>query len=245
MPHACSIPLQREVGELEAGTSTVMAEHYSHMDCDSKPTNCLGLALNSASVNNGTVEKQGMTFEETSRSLSSHLPSNMSRRRATSQLASPIVDFDFAIAEKPYKQRQSGLPTEGPKCYYIINPRVPELAWYLTKEKNDSNSHEYEVESVPTHLVHIKQNRIGYLVETANRDEVTLAARNRPMSWTPKCQSGWSTTAVSSPEESAIDTEANPAKGLINLKEMTRKERLNHRYTMSRILSWIVEIFHA
>ncbi|KAM0265673.1 hypothetical protein ACHAQJ_000107 [Trichoderma viride] len=189
-----------------------MEEYNSHPDCGSKPASYPSAAQDSASVNKESVEKQGITFEETSRPLSSHLPPNMSRRRATSQIASPIVNFDVAIAEKPYKQRQTSQPAEGPKCYYIINPRVPGVAWFLTKEKSNSNTHGYEVENVPTHLVHIRQNHIGYLVETANRDEMTSTARNRPVSWTPKCQNGWSTEAASSPEKAAVDTEAKPGK---------------------------------
>ncbi|RFU76733.1 d-xylulose reductase a [Trichoderma arundinaceum] len=136
----------------------------------------------------------------------------MARRRATSQIASPIVDFDVAIAEKPFKKRQSSQPVEDPKCYYIVNPRTPNLAWYLTKGKDNSKSHEYEVEKVPTHLVRIRQNRIGYLIETANGDEVAAAAGERPASWTPKCQNGWSTAAISSLERVIVDTEAEPGK---------------------------------
>ncbi|KAH6605901.1 d-xylulose reductase a [Trichoderma cornu-damae] len=106
-----------------------------------------------------------------------------------------------------------GESSEGPRCYYILNPRVPESAWYLTKEKSIFNSREYEVEKVPAHLVRNTQNRLGYLIETANRDVVTVAAGDRPMSWTPNSRNGWSDTAVPPTEKAVIDAEASPGKG--------------------------------
>ncbi|KAL7787905.1 hypothetical protein V8C37DRAFT_411896 [Trichoderma ceciliae] len=236
MPHSSSIPLQQEVGELGASTSTAMEdmeEHNSNLDRASKPASCPSLAQISASANTGSFEKRGMAFEEASRRPSSHLPSNMScmsRRRATSQIASPIVDFDVAIAEKPYKKRQSSQPAEAPKCYYIINPRVPGLAWYLTKGKSNSNPHGYQVERVPTHLVHTRQNHMGYLIETDCRDEGTPAAEEWPVTWTPKCRNAWSTTAAPSAEKTAIDIVANPG------KRVNRFERRDLEGDIKRLL---------
>ncbi|KAL6890711.1 hypothetical protein GGI43DRAFT_216034 [Trichoderma evansii] len=212
MSVASAIPLQRDFGELGAGTSTAMEEYISHLDRGSELGSYFDLARDSTSINNRSAEKQKMAFEETTRSISSHLPSKISRRRARSQIASPIVDFDVATAEKPYRKRQSSQPVRSPKCYYIINPRVPGLAWYLTKGKGNSNSREYEVESVPTRLVRTKQNHVGYLIETANRDEVTVDAGHRPVSWTPKYQNGWSTAAEPIQEKATIDSETKSNK---------------------------------
>ncbi|KAL7898033.1 hypothetical protein HDV63DRAFT_37503 [Trichoderma sp. SZMC 28014] len=212
MSVASIIPLQQDAGELEAGTSTPMDEYNSHLDGFSELGSYFDLARDPASINHRSAGKQKMDFEETVRSISSHLPSNMSRRRARSQIASPIVDFDVATAEKPYRKRQSSQPVQSSKCYYIINPRVPGLAWYLTKGKGDSDSHEYEVEKVPAHLVRIRKNHVGYLVETANRDDVTVDAGRRPVSWTPRYQNGWSTAAEPIPEKATIDSDTKSNK---------------------------------
>ncbi|KAL7938726.1 hypothetical protein V8C35DRAFT_86508 [Trichoderma chlorosporum] len=149
-------------------------------------------------------EKRAMA---SGRPLSSPFPSKLSRRRATSQVASPIVDFDVAIAEKPYNQ-----PEEEPKSYYIINPKVPGQAWYVTRDKSKSNALEYEVEKVPAHLVRTRQNRIGYLFETAVRDDVTAALGGQPVSLTPKCQNGCSTPEASSIEKAHSGTKEEPGK---------------------------------
>lgn len=182
-----------------------MEEHNSNLHRGSHPA---GYPSLTQSVANGPFEKQGMNLREISHPLSSHL----SRRRATSQIASPIVDFDVAVAEKPYKKPQNNHPVDKLHSYYITNPRSPDLAWYLTKEKSDSNSREYEVERVPVHVVQIRQNRIGYLIEAADRDDITLAAGHRPVSWTPKCRNGWSTTPASSTERAAIHADVEPCK---------------------------------
>ncbi|EHK44067.1 hypothetical protein TRIATDRAFT_87141 [Trichoderma atroviride IMI 206040] len=200
------MPLHQDAGEVEAGISTPAEEYNSHLDRFSGLGSYFDLARDPASSNKPSAGKQKMAFEETVRSISSHLPSNMSRRRARSQIASPIVDFDVATAEKPYRKRQSSQPVRSPKCYYIINPRVPGLAWYLTKGKGDSNSSEYEVEKVPAHLVHIRKNQVGYLVETANGDDVTVDAGRRPVSWTPRYQNGWSTAAEPIQEKATSDS---------------------------------------
>lgn len=212
MSVASTIPLRQDVGELEAGTSTAMQEYNSYSDRGSGFGSYFDLAQDPTASIKRPIEKQKMAFEKTTRSTSSHLPSNMSRRRATSQLASPIVDFDVATAEKPYKKRQSSQPVPGPKCYYIIDPRVPGLAWYLAKGKGNSNSPEYEVESVPARLVHIRQNHVGYLIETANRDEVTVDAGHRSASWAPKHQNGWATVAEPLQEKANINSEAKSNK---------------------------------
>ncbi|PON30527.1 hypothetical protein TGAM01_v200967 [Trichoderma gamsii] len=214
MSVASTIPLQQHAGELEAGTATPMEEYNSHLDRFSELGSYFDLARDPASINSRSAGKQKMAFEETVRSISSHLPSNMSRRRARSQIASPIVDFDVATAEKPYRKRQSSQPVRSPKCYYIINPRVPGSAWYLTKGKGDSNSQEYEVEKVPAHLVRIRKNHVGYLVETANRDDVTVDAGRRPVSWTPRYQNGWSTAAEPIQEKATIDSDTKSNKRL-------------------------------
>ncbi|KAM0466250.1 hypothetical protein ACHAPV_001207 [Trichoderma viride] len=211
MSVASTIPLQQD-GELEAGMSTPLEEYNSHLDRFSELGSYFDVARDPASSNNQSARKQKMAFEETVRSISSHLPSNMSRRRARSQIASPIVDFDVATAEKPYRKRQSSQPARSPKCYYIINPRVPGLAWYLTKGNGDSNSQEYEVEQVPAHLVRIRKNHVGYLVETAHRDDVTVDAGRRPVSWTPRYQNGWSTTAEPVQEKATIDSDTKSNK---------------------------------
>ncbi|KAM0480989.1 hypothetical protein ACHAPX_003880 [Trichoderma viride] len=212
MSVASTIPLHQDAGELEAGTFTPMEEYNSHPDRFSELGSYFDLARDPASLSSRSAGKQKMAFEETVRSISSHLSSNMSRRRARSQIASPIVDFDVATAEKPYRKRQSSQPVRSPKCYYIINPRVPGLAWYLTKGKGDSDSHEYEVEKVPAHLVRIRKNHVGYLVETANRDDVTVDAGRRPVSWTPRYQNGWSTAAEPNQEKATIDSDTKSNK---------------------------------
>ncbi|KAK1248515.1 hypothetical protein MKX08_006735 [Trichoderma sp. CBMAI-0020] len=209
----------QQAGESEAGISTPMEEYNSRLDRSSGLGSYFDLARDPASSSNPSAGKQKMALEETVRSISSHLPSNMSRRRARSQIASPIVDFDVATAEKPYRTRQSSQPVRSPKCYYIINPRVPGLAWYLTKGKGDSNSSEYEVEKVPAHLVRIRKNQVGYLVETANRDDVTVDARRRPVSWTPRYQNGWSTAAEPIQEKTTIDS------GTKSIKRVNRFDR--------------------
>ncbi|QYS95961.1 hypothetical protein H0G86_003227 [Trichoderma simmonsii] len=186
--HSSSIPLQPAVGGLEAGTSSTMERHNSNPELGSKPTSYPRVAQISRLAGNGSSEKRATSFEEVSHLLSSHQTSKESRRRATSQIASPVVDFDVAVAEKPQKTLQGSHPEEGPKSYYVINPIVPGSAWYFTKGKSNSNTHEYEVERVSTHLVDIGQNRIGYLIETASRDDVTAVAGGRPASWTPKGQ---------------------------------------------------------
>ncbi|KAM0525554.1 hypothetical protein ACHAPE_000261 [Trichoderma viride] len=212
MSVASTIPLHQDAGELEAGISTPMEEYNSHLNRFSELWSYFDLARDPASLNSRSAGKQKMAFEETVRSISSHLPSNMSRRRARSQIASPIVDFDVATAEKPYRKRQSSQPVPSPRCYYIINPRVPGLAWYLTKGKGDSDSQEYEVEKVPAHLVRIRKNHVGYLVETANRDDVTVDAGRRPVSWTPRYQNGWSTAAEPNQEKATIDSDTKSNK---------------------------------
>ncbi|KKP01076.1 hypothetical protein THAR02_06813 [Trichoderma harzianum] len=190
-----------------------MERHNSNPELGSKPTGYPRVAQISRLAGNGSSEKRATSFEEVSHLLSSHQTSKESRRRATSQIASPVVDFDVAIAEKPKKNLQGSHPEEGPKSYYVINPIVPGSAWYFTKGKSNSNTHEYEVERVSTHLVDIGQNRIGYLIETASRDDVTAVAGGRPASWTPKGQNGWSTTSTSSSIEKANNiTEAEPGK---------------------------------
>lgn len=205
MSVASTVPLQQDAGELE--------EYNSHLHRFSELGSYFGLLRDPASINtNRSAGKQKMAFEETARSISSHLPPNMSRRRARSQIASPIVDFDVATAEKPYRKRQSSQPVRSPKCYYIINPRVPGVAWYLTKGKDNSSSQEYEVESVPAHLVRIRKNHVGYLVEAANRDEVTVDAGRRPVSWAPRYQNGWSTAAEPIQEKATIDSETKSNK---------------------------------
>lgn len=211
MSVASAIPLQQDFGELGAGTFTAMEEYNVQLDRGSELGSYFDLARDSASIKNRSAEKQKMAFE-TTRSISSHLPSKISRRRARSQIASPVVDFDVATAEKPYRKRQSSQPVRSPKCYYIINPNVPGLAWYLTKGKGNSNSHEYEVESVPARLVRIKQNHVGYLIETANRDEVTVDAGHRPVSSTPEYQNGWPTAAEPIQEKAIIDLETKSNK---------------------------------
>ncbi|KAL5094837.1 hypothetical protein Trisim1_005568 [Trichoderma cf. simile WF8] len=188
LPSSSIIPLQPTVGGLEAGTSSTMERHNSNPELGSKPTGYPRVAQISRLAGNGSSEKRATSFEEVSHLLSSHQTSKESRRRATSQIASPVVDFDVAVAEKPQKTLQGSHPEEGPKSYYVINPIVPGSAWYFTKGKSNSNTHEYEVERVSTHLVDIGQNRIGYLVETASRDDVTAVAGGRPASWTPKGQ---------------------------------------------------------
>ncbi|KAJ4861848.1 hypothetical protein T069G_02802 [Trichoderma breve] len=175
-----------------------MERHNSNPELGSKP--------------NGSSEKRATSFEEVSHLLSSHQTSKESHRRATSQIASPVVDFEVAVAEKPQKPLQGSQPEEGPKSYYVINPIVPGSAWYFTKGKSNSNTHEYEVERVSTHLVDIGQNRIGYLIETATRDDVTAVAGGRPESWSPEGQNGWSTTSTSSIEKANNTTEAEPGK---------------------------------
>lgn len=210
--HSSSIPLQPAVGGLEAGTSSTMERHNSNPELGSKPTSYPRVAQISRLAGNGSSEKRATSFEEVSHLLSSHQTSKESRRRATSQIASPVVDFDVAVAEKPQKTLQGSHPEEGPKSYYVINPIVPGSAWYFTKGKSNSNTHEYEVERVSTHLVDIGQNRIGYLIETASRDDVTAVAGGRPASWTPKGQNGWSTTSTSSIEKANNVTEAEPGK---------------------------------
>ncbi|KAL7951608.1 hypothetical protein V8C42DRAFT_304613 [Trichoderma barbatum] len=199
MSRSSSIPLQPEVDGLGVGSSSTMKGYNSNPELGSKPASY-------------SCEKRAMALEETSHPLSSHLPSKLSRRRARSQIANPVVDFDVAIAEKPYNPLQSSQPEEEPKSYYIINPRVPGLAWYLTKGRSNLNAHEYEIERIPTHLVHVRQNRIGYLFETATRDDVTRVAGGRPVSWTPKCQNGWSSAAMSFIEKAENDTEVEPGK---------------------------------
>ncbi|PNP60397.1 hypothetical protein THARTR1_00421 [Trichoderma harzianum] len=182
-----------------------MERHNSNPELGSKPTS-------HPRDGNGSSEKRASSFEEVSHLLSSHSASKSSRHRATSQIASPVVDFDVAIAEKPQKTLQRGQSEEGPKSYYVINPIVPGSAWYFTKGKSNSNTHEYEVEKVSTHLVDIGQNRLGYLIETATRDDVTAVAGGRPASWTPRCQNGWSTTSTSPIEKANNITEAEPGK---------------------------------
>ncbi|KAL7820637.1 hypothetical protein V8C26DRAFT_362885 [Trichoderma gracile] len=177
------------------------------------------LARISKSASNGPSEKRSMSVQETSHPLSSQPPSKISRRRATSQIASPVVVSEVAIAEKPHKAAQSRQPEEEPKSYYLINPKVPGSAWYITKAKRNSSKYEYEVERVPTHLVHIQPNRIGYLVETAVRDDVTGAVADRSISWTPKLQNDSSTVSSSSTER--VDNATGPIPG----KRVNRFER--------------------
>lgn len=210
--HSSSIPLQPAVGGLEAGTLSTMERHNSNPELGSKPTGYPRVAQISRLAGNGSGEKRASSFEEVSHLLSSHQKSKLSRRRATSQIASPVVDFDVAIAEKPQKTLQGNQPEEGPKSYYVINPIIPGSAWYFTKGKSNSNTHEYEVERVSSHLVDIGQNRIGYLIETATRDDVTAVAGGRPATWIPKGQNGWSTTSTSSIEKANNITEAEPGK---------------------------------
>ncbi|UKZ49952.1 hypothetical protein TrVGV298_004207 [Trichoderma virens] len=189
-----------------------MEGHNSYSDAGSKPASYPRITEISLLACNDSCEKRAMAFEETGHSLPSSPTSKFSRRRAMSQIASPIVDFDVAIAEKPYTTLQGRRSEEGPTSYYIINPRVPGLAWYLTKEKSNSDTHEYEVERVPTHVVDIRLNHTGYLVETAIRDDVTGVAGGQSVSWTPKCQNGWSTISTSSMKKSNDGTEAEPGK---------------------------------
>ncbi|KAL6875230.1 hypothetical protein J3F83DRAFT_730411 [Trichoderma novae-zelandiae] len=173
---------------------------------------CPSLARISKSARNDSSEKRSMSVEETSHPPSSRPPSKISRRRATSQIASPVVDFEVAIAEKPRRTTQSRLPEEEPKSYYLINPKVPGSAWYITTGKRNSNRYEYEVERVPAHLVHIQQNRIGYLIETAIRDDVTGAVADRSVSWTPRRQNEPSTITPSPTEKAANATGPQPGK---------------------------------
>ncbi|KAL7910810.1 hypothetical protein GGI35DRAFT_492433 [Trichoderma velutinum] len=189
-----------------------MERHNSNPELGSKPTSYPRVTQVSALASNGSSEKRASSFEEVSHLLSSHRTSKSSRRGATSQIASPVVDFDVAIAEKPQKALQDGQPEEGPKSYYVINPIVPGSAWYFTKGKSNSNTHEYEVERVSTHLVDIGKNRIGYLIETAKRDDVTAVAGGQPASWTPKYQKSWSPTSTSFIDKANNITEAEPGK---------------------------------
>ncbi|KAK4072778.1 uncharacterized protein Triagg1_5823 [Trichoderma aggressivum f. europaeum] len=213
-----SFPDPAETGRHELGSSPIAAyldypsPAQSHDQLASKPTGYPSVAQISRLAGNGSSEKRASSFEEVSHLLSSHQKSKLSGRRATSQIASPVVDFDVAIAEKPKKALQGGHPEEGPKSYYVINPIVPGSAWYFTKGKSNSDTHEYEVERVSTHLVDIGQNRIGYLIETATRDDVTAVAGGRPAPWNPNGQNGWSTTSNSSIEKANHITEAEPGK---------------------------------
>ncbi|KAL7924913.1 hypothetical protein ACQKWADRAFT_286337 [Trichoderma austrokoningii] len=222
-----------------SGPSTAM-ERFSELG------SYFDLAQDPAFINNRSAEKQKMAFEETVRSISSHLPSNMSRRRATSQIASPVVDLDVATAEKPYRKRQSSQPVRSPKSYYIINPRVPGLAWYLTKGKGGSNSREYEVEKVPAHLVRIRKNHVAYLIETANRDDVTVDAGRRPVSWTPRYQNGRSTTAEPIQEKATIDSETKSNKRVNRFdRDDTESSVIVKRRDIPLITKSIIQQLHA
>ncbi|KAL7810016.1 hypothetical protein V8C44DRAFT_333096 [Trichoderma aethiopicum] len=185
----------------------------------SKAASYPSLARISKSASNEPSEKRSMSMQETSHPLSSQPPSKISRRRATSQLASPVVVSEVAIAEKPHKATQSRQPEEVPKSYYLINPKVPGSAWYITKAKKTSSKYDYEVERVQTHLVHIQPDRIGYLVETAIRDDVTGAVADRSISWTPTLQNESST--ISSSSTAIADNATGPMPG----KRANRFER--------------------
>lgn len=65
---------------------------------------------------------------------------------------------------------------------------------------------------MPAHLVRIRKNHVGYLVETANRDDVTVDAGRRPVSWTPRYQNGWSITTEPIQEKATIDSETKSNK---------------------------------
>ncbi|TFB07275.1 hypothetical protein CCMA1212_000468 [Trichoderma ghanense] len=196
-----------------------MEKLKSEMSAGSKAASYPSLARISKSAGNEPGEKRSMSVQETSRPLSSQPPSKISRRRATSQIASPVVVSEVAIAEKPHNAAQSRQPEDGPKSYYLINPKVPGSAWYITKGKRNSSKFEYEVERVPTRLVHIQPNRIGYLVETAVRDDVTGAVADQSISWTPISQNDPSTITSSSTER--VDNATGPQPG----KRVNRFER--------------------
>ncbi|PTB69138.1 hypothetical protein BBK36DRAFT_1193340 [Trichoderma citrinoviride] len=190
-----------------------MEKLMSDPSAGSKAASYPSLGRISKSAGNESIEKRSMSVQETGHHpLSFQQPSKMSRRRATSQIASPVVDFEVAIAEKPRKATQTHQPEDEPKSYYIINPKIPGSAWFITKGKRNSSKFEYQVERVPTHLVYVQQNRIGYLVETAIRDDVTGAVADQSVSWTPKLQSDSSTLTSSSTEQADNATGSQPGK---------------------------------
>ncbi|KAK1251741.1 hypothetical protein MKX07_007220 [Trichoderma sp. CBMAI-0711] len=192
-----------------------MEKLRSDPSAGSKAASPPSLARISKSAINDPSEKRSMSMQETSHPLSFQPASKASRRRATSQIASPVVVSEVAIAEKPQKATQSNhQPEDVPKSYYLINPKVPGSAWYITKAKRNSSKFEYEVERVSTHLVHVQPNRIGYLVETAVRDDVTGAVTDRSISWTPSLQSDASTISSSSTERVGNVTGPTPGKGV-------------------------------